>query len=1619
MPNLELILRIVPEADVARVRDMLQGFKANLTDIGKGVNLIDATKLDAEIKKVEAAFTSGKKQAVDSAVAWEKFSAIASGGIGRSKEKLKELNQELRNQLIALKTAGDTGSEEYKKIQNQIMANIRAMKDADKSSQQSVQSQGQVLNTFSKLANFGLIVQGVQALTSSTQGLVQPFTQLDTATQSIKTLGGAAKENAGEFRNLALEMSKKYPIGAEALQKSTYDALSAGINATKEDIGSFMNAASQLAVGGGEQVGNTVNLLSSLLNAYGLAASETANVSDTLFTTVNLGKTTIPELNSSLSNVIPTAAAVGINLKNVGASLALMTANGVPTAQSTTKLNQLFIELQKPGSELAKVLKAAGVSTKDLAEKSLPENLGKIKTTLDKMGTSATVAFSSSEAGSAFNVLTKDIEKYQDTLESFNESSGATEAAFDEMAGTLENRAASIKSAINTFVIEGLDSLGGFGAGMVGVVNTLSEVQGPILALAGLKQIIPSGSVQAVKNLAVNIVAGLVPSLGAQVAATGAASVSMGALASATWTALSPMLPFIALIGLVGTAAYALSGGFDKTAESKIKDAEASENLINKQIEQINSNKKTAESTIEMAKKWEELGKIQTKSPAELKEYNNLTLELSKRLPGAIDGNKDFADNLVNVQKALGNTKNKISEFNSQLDTLAKQKEQIITYKVQLNATKAVGEAQVAAQDILTGFFSSMKDIKDAELVKSLIYNLNQAKNSDELQKKQIELNNKIMSFNISEEEKLKLIDATEKVAAARNQTLDRYRKLDEQKRKEQEKKINEEIQKFVVASNIPLAGERTENDQKKLEAIIQSIAIKFNITKDEAAKLTEEMIKQTAEAGKTAEAVKGINISFDETLKVAQTGFNEGFKKSLDLILKIREARKQGDKGLAKQYESELAQQRKLTKGFNNQQDALEKIKKSETSRYEDKKIESFFDHQMKLYENAKNNYDLQVKILSNQIESKAIAEKRELTEAESLAIQNAKYSAIVNQKSALMSFLKLTQDNEGNVVFNPKIKINDEQRLKLKTQVADLDKSLNDAAKSITVKPKMDPLDLELELLKLQKENIQIQIEAGLVLPGGIEGIQVRELQILNDQLIELQKKYNNAKTENERQQLAVDIEKKKSQILKGEKEIQDDRKTLNDKVLTDLQDQHNKELDSIQKRFDAERQITETMSKLINDTAVKFVDKDYNSQIKKLDDLKKANLLTEDDYNRLKEEKEQEHQQKIKAIQDAVRGSEIEAEREQTLKLLEEKRKRVEAELNVTNPDSEQYKKLSEELSSLNDEINDKGNLLKSYSGELQTALTDTFANLIYFDEEGVKKPFKQLFNVLGGALKKFLSVIITELVFGEVSKYSATGLIALVAIPAFQQIAQLALGKILDPIIASITSFATGGPVPTGYYESPTILVGDAQNYNFSGKNHEWVFNEPNIWLLISEVLKEYDNQSQPEKSYELSIKELSLNMIQLNRSISSLRPFLRETDITINKLSSLIDNYNEIQLADRAYKNNEISETVYLERVNRSEKNIVSFAEGSDFIYHPTTAIIGDAGQNNPEIVLNNPQLQAVIDQSARTASNAVEKKLDIMINKLDLLLRKDPDIYLDKVKVTDEINRENNRRKLR
>jgi TP901 family phage tail tape measure protein len=211
-------------------------------------------------------------------------------------------------------------------------------------------------NNLGTIASGALVAAGA-ALAKFANDSVRAFTDFDKGMREVFTLmPGITQDAMGKMQDDVLAFSKATGQDATDSVAALYQALSAGV--PPGNVFDFLETANAASLGGVTSLETAVDGITSVVNAYGKEAINAATASDVMFTAVRLGKTNFEQLSTSLYNVVPTAASLGVSFEDVAANLAALTAAGVPTSVATTQLRQAFIEASKSGSALDQALKS-------------------------------------------------------------------------------------------------------------------------------------------------------------------------------------------------------------------------------------------------------------------------------------------------------------------------------------------------------------------------------------------------------------------------------------------------------------------------------------------------------------------------------------------------------------------------------------------------------------------------------------------------------------------------------------------------------------------------------------------------------------------------------------------------------------------------------------------------------------------------------------------------------------------------------------------------------------------------------------------------------------------------------------------------------------------------------------------------------------------------------------------------------------------------------------------------------------------------------------------------------------------------------------------------------------
>lgn len=334
----------------------------------------------------------------------------------------------------------------------------------------------------------------------------------DSAFREISTLIDQPIEDLAGFRQAILDYSQESTQPLEQITNSIYAAISAGVDYA--DSIEAVARAEQLAVAGKADLNDTLTVLVSSLNAYGLEMDEAERFSDALFTTVRQGQTTLPELGSSLSQVTGLAASAGVDFEELLSAVAALTAAGAPTSQAITQVRQALANIINPTQQARDIAGDLGIEfgAAALESRGLSGVLEDVAEATGGNTEQMSQLFGSVQAlGGVLTLTGEGADAFSETLLAMEGSAGATEAAFENMAGTVEQQNQRVANALRGLAIEIgeplLQEYGGVADALAAVFRSIGDNvrDGQLGNLVGVVQEILADTEGVLRNMAANM----------------------------------------------------------------------------------------------------------------------------------------------------------------------------------------------------------------------------------------------------------------------------------------------------------------------------------------------------------------------------------------------------------------------------------------------------------------------------------------------------------------------------------------------------------------------------------------------------------------------------------------------------------------------------------------------------------------------------------------------------------------------------------------------------------------------------------------------------------------------------------------------------------------------------------------------------------------------------------------------------------------------------------------------------------------------------------------------------------------------------------------------------------
>jgi TP901 family phage tail tape measure protein len=273
----------------------------------------------------------------------------------------------------------------------------------------------------------------------------------EAAMTKVATMTGSTAAQTELYKAKVLELATIVPQTASQLAEGLYFVASAGFRG--QEGMDVLTASAKAAANAMGSVDVVAQAVTSALAAYKLSGSDAGRVTDILTMGVIEGKVEFDELAGSIGRVLPIAAAAGVSLEEVTASLATMTRTGLSGEESATALRAALMSLFAPSAETVKALGEIGLTADQLREsirekgllatlQDLMDRTGGNVTMLDRLipnvrGLVGVLATAGSQSGA-----------YADILDKVKNSTGVTDEAFQKTQETARVQLALTRNSL-------------------------------------------------------------------------------------------------------------------------------------------------------------------------------------------------------------------------------------------------------------------------------------------------------------------------------------------------------------------------------------------------------------------------------------------------------------------------------------------------------------------------------------------------------------------------------------------------------------------------------------------------------------------------------------------------------------------------------------------------------------------------------------------------------------------------------------------------------------------------------------------------------------------------------------------------------------------------------------------------------------------------------------------------------------------------------------------------------------------------------------------------------------------------------------------------------------------
>ena len=472
-------------------------------------NQEELNKLEEAAKEAEKSLSDIPQKSRGDALA-DEFTA------GRN--ALASLVEQQKKALAGLASTGNSGSEEFQNLREEIIKNQKELKKLDDVAAEIDDELNKLSDSGKKAFDFNQVTEAFSKVAGSLNEVVNVGAQFETTLKAVQAVTGGTNEQMADLGSRARELSKEFGGAASDQLKSFQGVLSkfgAQVAEQPAALGAMAKSINILSVAGGIDAQQSMSALTDTMLQFGLVtgdaekdAATMAKTADALAASAQVGAAEIPQVAESILQVGVAAKGAKLSMEQTTAAIQVLAVGGKTGAEAGVALRNVLGLLQNASGPAEEAMKKLGTSSKELGQilttQGLDAAIGKLKGGIDGLSTAAEqnvalMEIFGSENASAAGILLDNVDKFkefqtgiQDAVAQGADSAASATAQAAVQMNTAEKLASRAKANLEDLYIGLFDTIG---SGTAGAISAFAQLGPQIQNLAGIKQILPESAI--------------------------------------------------------------------------------------------------------------------------------------------------------------------------------------------------------------------------------------------------------------------------------------------------------------------------------------------------------------------------------------------------------------------------------------------------------------------------------------------------------------------------------------------------------------------------------------------------------------------------------------------------------------------------------------------------------------------------------------------------------------------------------------------------------------------------------------------------------------------------------------------------------------------------------------------------------------------------------------------------------------------------------------------------------------------------------------------------------------------------------------------------------------------